>query len=562
MPEDRRKILIVGGYGNFGGRLVGLLKGEPRLTLLVAGRSTSKAEAFVAGLTAAASLIPCQFDRNVAVEQQLQMLDPDIVIDASGPFQTYGNDAYTLLNACITRSIHYMDLADATNFVRGVARFDSAAKEKNVFALSGVSSCPTLTSAVYQHLVRNMSRVDSISAGISPAARAAVGKSVIDAIVSYAGRAVDIHRAGKTARAYPFTECMTYSIAPPGETPLSSRTFSLVDVPDLTMLAELEPTPTNVWFGAAPVPAFYHALFRILAGAVKRGLIISLSSMSGLMYFCMNRASWGESRSGMFVEVRGLNAAGKDQLRSWHLIAENDDGPTVPALAAAIIIRDCLQGEPPLCGARAANGELALAKFAAMFSSLSIVTGERCLPMPAEWPLFRQLLGSAWHELPNEIRQAHNTVDSLQLKGIAKVTRGRSLVARMTAWVFGFPNRGDDIPVTVSMHKTSNGETWSRDFNGHCFSSKLTKGHGRSTSLLQEKFGPFSFSMALVVKAGELRYSPRHWSFLAIPLPAILMPQGEMYESASNGQFRFHVAICLPVFGNIVTYSGCLEQPS
>lgn len=30
-------ILIVGGYGTFGGRIVELLEGEPRLALIVAG---------------------------------------------------------------------------------------------------------------------------------------------------------------------------------------------------------------------------------------------------------------------------------------------------------------------------------------------------------------------------------------------------------------------------------------------------------------------------------------------------------------------------------------------
>lgn len=36
-------ILIVGGYGIFGGRIVALLEDEPQLTLLVGGRSLAKA---------------------------------------------------------------------------------------------------------------------------------------------------------------------------------------------------------------------------------------------------------------------------------------------------------------------------------------------------------------------------------------------------------------------------------------------------------------------------------------------------------------------------------------
>ncbi|MER9277969.1 hypothetical protein [Mesorhizobium sp. M0522] len=40
------KVLVVGGYGTFGGRTVELLEGEPHLILFVAGRSLAKADAY------------------------------------------------------------------------------------------------------------------------------------------------------------------------------------------------------------------------------------------------------------------------------------------------------------------------------------------------------------------------------------------------------------------------------------------------------------------------------------------------------------------------------------
>ena len=43
------RILIIGGYGTFGGRLVQLLADETRLTLIVAGRSREKADALALG---------------------------------------------------------------------------------------------------------------------------------------------------------------------------------------------------------------------------------------------------------------------------------------------------------------------------------------------------------------------------------------------------------------------------------------------------------------------------------------------------------------------------------
>jgi NAD(P)-dependent dehydrogenase (short-subunit alcohol dehydrogenase family) len=51
MDTRTLKILILGGYGTFGGRLAQLLADEARLTVVIAGRSRAKAEAFCAGLS-------------------------------------------------------------------------------------------------------------------------------------------------------------------------------------------------------------------------------------------------------------------------------------------------------------------------------------------------------------------------------------------------------------------------------------------------------------------------------------------------------------------------------
>src|SRR5690242_3434393 len=114
------KILILGGYGSFGGRLVQLLADEPRLTLIVAGRSATKAQAFCAGIVAQARLVPMGFDRDSDVGALLEAAAPDVLVDASGPFQDYGADPYRVVRAALARGIHYLDLADGAAFVAGI----------------------------------------------------------------------------------------------------------------------------------------------------------------------------------------------------------------------------------------------------------------------------------------------------------------------------------------------------------------------------------------------------------------------------------------------------------
>ena len=57
------KILILGGYGVFGGRLVQLLADLPQLELLVAGRTLAAAQAFCADYRGEARVRPLRVDR-------------------------------------------------------------------------------------------------------------------------------------------------------------------------------------------------------------------------------------------------------------------------------------------------------------------------------------------------------------------------------------------------------------------------------------------------------------------------------------------------------------------
>ena len=91
--SGRIKILIIGGYGAFGSRLVELLKDEPRLKLIIAGRSRSRAKTLCI-MPSKAELVPAEFDRDGDVEAQIGWLEPDIVVDASGPFQSPAQHLY------------------------------------------------------------------------------------------------------------------------------------------------------------------------------------------------------------------------------------------------------------------------------------------------------------------------------------------------------------------------------------------------------------------------------------------------------------------------------------
>ena len=369
-------ILIVGGYGTFGGRIVELLENEPRLALIVAGRSLHKARLFCQTRSSAkARLTPAAFDRNAGLDAQLAALRPDLLVDASGPFQTYGERPYRVIEACLAGGVNYLDLADGSDFVAGVGAFDAASRAAGLYVLSGVSSFPVLTAAVVRRLASGMGRVDTIRGGIAPSPYAGVGMNVIRAIAGYAGQPITLKRDGRFVVGHPFCEQVRFTIAPPGRLPLRSTLFSLVDVPDLRALAELYPGAKSIWMGAGPVPEIWHRALIALAWLVRRRLLPTLAPLAGLMHAATNRWRWGEHRGGMFVEVAGADASGAPYARSWHLLADGDDGPLIPSMAVEALVRRACAGRPPASGARAAVRELELDDYQQLFDGRSLSAG-------------------------------------------------------------------------------------------------------------------------------------------------------------------------------------------
>ena len=549
------QILILGGYGVFGGRLAGLLADEPALELVIAGRDLVRATAFCKAWRGEAVVRPLQLDR-ADIAAGLVVERPDLVVDASGPFQQYGAEAYRVVEACLAAQVPYLDFADGTDFVSGISRFDEAAKAAGVFVLSGVSSFPVLTAAVLRKMAETM-EVVSVAGGIAPSPHAGIGLNVMRAVVSYAGGPVKLLRNGEPAVARGLAESMRFTIAVPGRLPLNNIHFSLVDVPDLRVIPPEHPTLRDIWMGAGPVPESLHRVLNGLAWARATFRLPSLVPLSRLFYRMLNLMRFGEHRGGMFVRARGTRD-GELVEASWHLLAEGDDGPYIPSMAIEAIVRRCLAGEPPAPGARPATRALELSDYDALFADKTIYTGFRRADAAAA-PVFRKVLGSAFDALPRTLRELHGTSVERRWKGIAQVRSGRGVIARLVGALVGFPRAADEVPLCVTLAPHGEGERWTRDFAGRTFSSVLRAGTGKNEYLLLERFGIVEIALALVVEAGRLYLVPRRWSCLGVRLPGALLPVGTSFECEREGRFAFDVEIGAPLVGLIAAYRGTLE---
>jgi hypothetical protein len=522
-------LLVIGGYGTFGGRIVALLEDEPRLTLIVAGRSLEKARAYCRSRgKAQARLVPAAFDRDGDVGMQVRVLRPNILVDASGPFQTYGDRPYRLIEACLAAGVNYLDLADGSDFVAGVEAFDGAARAAGCYVLSGASSFPVLTAAVVRRLSSDMARVDSIRAGIAPSPYAGVGGNVIRAIAGYAGQRIALVRGAEAASGHPFTEHRRFTIAPPGRLPLHSTLFSLVDVPESRVLPTLWPETREIWIGAGPVPEILHRALIGLAWLVRAGWLPTLSPLAPLMHWATNHLRWGEHRGGMFVAVIGAGRSGAWLERSWHLLAEGDDGPLIPSMAVEALVRRTLNGSVPRPGSRAAARDLELEDYEMLFRRRRIYTGVRDDTSPARGPLYARVMATAWDDLPVELRRIHDVEHDVSAQGRATIERGRRLLARLAAAVISFPRAAADVRVAVRFQVSDGVETWTRTFGNETFSSRQFAGDGRSERLLCERFGPLDLRHGAGSGGHAAVADPAPLERLRHAAPALALPALEL----------------------------------
>lgn len=169
------RVVVLGGYGVFGGRLSRRLVQQTDAEIIVAGRSADKAAEHCRKFGGT----PLALDRDGDLAKAFETLEPKIVIDAAGPFQGCGEDRYRVARAAITAGAQYVDLADDTEFVAGIGELDDLAKIAGVRVVSGASSVPAISSAALDELTRDMVAVSVVGSGILPGNRAPRGLSVV-----------------------------------------------------------------------------------------------------------------------------------------------------------------------------------------------------------------------------------------------------------------------------------------------------------------------------------------------------------------------------------------------
>ena len=360
------RIVVLGGYGNFGARICRALCERGGAEVIAAGRDPEGGQR--------ATRLDARIGRacldlsapNFA--STLNDLSPGIVVHCAGPYQSQG---YHVAAAAIDAGAHYIDLADGRDFVANFAeRLHPHARAAGLLAVSGASTLPALSSAVIDSLARRLAQIEEIKMVIAPSQRARLGTATLASALSYAGRPFKWLSGGEWVDAYGWQELQRVDIAG-----LGTRWAAACDVPDLALLPARYPGIATVEFRAALELGIEHYALWLAAALRRKDVALPIEHWGAPLSRIARGLNWfGSARGGMLVSLIGAREDGSGARIEWHLTADDNHGPEIPCMAAILLVQKLLRGEIATRGAVPCMGFLTLADFEAEFKRWQIRT--------------------------------------------------------------------------------------------------------------------------------------------------------------------------------------------
>ena len=360
-----KRILIIGGYGNFGSYISKTLAQENNITAIIAGRSIEKAQRFINTIEAANTPEAVALDITQNLDEALQTIKPDIVIHTSGPFQ---GQSYDVAGSCINAGVHYIDLADARNFVAGIVALNGTAKKNKVLAVSGASSVPCLTSALVDYYLPKFKTLESLDYGITTAQKTNRGLATTAAILGYCGRPFKTLISGQKKNVYGWQSLHTRKYHA-----LGWRLLGNCDVPDLELFPERYPTLKGIRFYAGLEIPFIHMGLWALSGLVRIGLIRNLPAFAPFLLKSSFYFDWaGSDVSGFHMEISGKDESSAYKTITFELTARSGHGPYIPCMPAILLAIKLAGGEITMTGATPCIGLITRDEYLSALKDLDI----------------------------------------------------------------------------------------------------------------------------------------------------------------------------------------------
>lgn len=351
-----KKVLILGGYGNFGRKISTALT-KVGIPVIIAGRNTKLAESLAVKLRKqypGTQIEISIFDIEKDLSNQLKLIKPTVVINTCGPFQTKD---YTVAFQCINFKIHYIDLSDGRDYVNEIISLDAKAKEASVIVVSGASTVPGLSSAVLEKYKNEFSSINSLIYGITPGQKAPRGLATTEAILSYLGKRLKpAPYENKPRYGWQNLYRQKYPI-------IGKRWMANCDIPDIDLFPKYYKIK-HIQFSAGMENSLLHLGIWLTSWLIRLGTPLNLQkhakTLLALSHFF---DQFGTEDGGMHMLITGTDLNGKEKTIKWFIIAKSADGPQIPTIPAIILTKKIIAEQMTTTGAIPCIGLISLDEY-------------------------------------------------------------------------------------------------------------------------------------------------------------------------------------------------------
>lgn len=544
----KSKVLVLGGYGNFGGMITKQLV-KRDVVVIMAGRSPLVAEKFIQeNLSGVLNVKFANLDsKKESFVRDLAVISPNIVVNAVGP---YDDMNYSIIKACLEIGADYVDLADNRSFVVNSFSLDAVAREKGRVIVVGASTVPGVSSAVLDKFLPEFDQLTKVEYDISPGNQTMFrGLATFESVLSYCGKPLKIWKDGSW-------KTVTGWMGMRGTRMLGTpnlRYVSYCDIPDSDLFPQRYKNLETCEFRAGTELKTLQASSWILALLGKVGLVKNWSIHSGklmklwLMFF----KPFGTPEGGMNVRMTGRKDNQILQI-DWRLFAGSAHGPNIPITPALIVIDKIIAGEIET-GAYPCMGLFEPSLLLDYLKDYDIYAAES--KNLTDHPIASHIGLEYFKSMSKEIQEFHTWGG--KCTGYFKVTRGRGLFSNFISSIIGLPKSNPNAYVVV----VAKGQKWTRHFEGspRLLESQWCEDHN---GLIIEDFGFAKFGFQLLpLKDGKgFKHVTKKFWILGLPIHRLIAPTANGITIQDETGWKAHVEVKIPFLGlKLVEYSGSVK---
>jgi saccharopine dehydrogenase-like NADP-dependent oxidoreductase len=308
------KVLVVGGTGFFGNMLVDDLLRQDNCQLVVASRRPFHSDRF--------ETVVADLWNSTSLERALDRVT--IAICAAGPYQSL---PLTLVELCLKRGVHYIDLADDRGFVRKVRSL--AVTHNASVVCTGWSTVPALSGLLVRIASRGIEPIDSIQIHMAPGNRGPRQIGTITSLLHSVGKPFTVLRDGAWRDVVGWSDPREFKFP----LPVGKRRGYLIDVPDHEIFPEV--------FGVRTAEFRAGSELRSLNRCVSLLRILNLNwvQWSTVLQRASAMLSWmGHDSGAIGVEVKGTATRRASILADFR-------GQRIAIMPSSIMVRSILSGD-------------------------------------------------------------------------------------------------------------------------------------------------------------------------------------------------------------------------